>query len=400
MKTFQYVGINKQGKRVSGVLKVNSEQELEHTLAKQEIDLLKAKFKRQKSSPYFTTKVSRAEIISITFQLEHLLRAGVPLLEVLEDLKDSYEKDAIKSMLSTIYESLKGGRLFSEALADYKKVFGNIYIALVKVGEQTGNLETILLNLGQMLKWEDELISKAKKVLIYPAIVSVVVLVVVMLMMLFVVPQLLGFIASMGGELGAATTALIWTSDQVQNYWMELLLTPVVVLLAAKWLRNQSPKFQRKMDYFVLKIPLIGEVLHKLHLARIANAMAVMAHSGIGFTDNLRLARFTAGNHYLQENLAQSIEMIEQGQPIYIAFEQCQVFPSMAVRMVKVGELSGAMAASLENISYFYDREAKERIEKLEPTIEPFLTVVIGGIVGWVMLAVLGPIYDSMILIS
>ncbi|BCN93932.1 type II secretion system protein F [Thiomicrorhabdus immobilis] len=395
MENYHYTGINKYGKRVNGVLPATNEQELEQKLIKSNIDLLSYKKQSSSFSLLGKAKVTRKDIIGMTIQLEQLLRAGVPLLEIINDLKDHFESDAVKEMLANIYESMEGGATFSEALKQFEKEFGEVYVSLVSVGEKTGQLEDILLDLANMLKWEDELVSKAKKVMIYPAIVATVVIAVVILMMLFVVPELLGFITSMGGELGFATIALIATSGFIQNYIVEIFVVPMILIFLLKWWRKQSDEFKTKTDEMTLHLWIVGPVLYKLKLARIANSLAVMYGAGVSFPEALRMSSVIAGNKYLEGNINQAVRMIEEGKPIYESFDEASVFPSMAVRMIKVGELSGGMDTALKNVSYFYDREAKEMIEKIEPTIEPILTVVMGFVVGWVMIAVLGPIYDT-----
>ncbi|VAW47831.1 Type II secretory pathway, component PulF [hydrothermal vent metagenome] len=393
MQNYHYSGINKFGKRVSGTLPASNEQELELKLKKSNIDLLSSR--KQSSLFKGKSKVPRKDIIGLTFQLEQLMKAGVPLMDILDDLKDNFENDAVKEMLASIYEAMEGGNTFSEALREYENVFGEVYVSLVSVGEKTGKLEEILVNLAEMLKWEDELISKAKKVMIYPAIVATVVIGVVILMMLFVVPELVGFISSMGGELGFATVALIATSEFIQEYILELFLVPIIGIVAYKVARKKSPNFKFKTDEMSLGLPIVGAVLYKLKLARIANSLAVMYSAGVSFPDSLRMASIIAGNKYLEQNILNSVQLIENGKPIFEAFDEADVFPPMAIRMVKVGELSGGMDTSLKNVSYFYDREAKELIDKIEPAIEPILTVVMGAVVGWIMIAVLGPIYDT-----
>ncbi|WP_029408083.1 type II secretion system F family protein [Thiomicrorhabdus sp. Milos-T2] len=395
MENYNYTGINKYGKRVNGVLPAANEQELEQKLIKSQIDLLSYKKQSSSFSLLGKPKVTRKDIIGMTIQLEQLLRAGVPLLEIIDDLKDNFESDAVKEMLANIYESMEGGSTFSESLRNFEDDFGEVYISLVSVGEQTGQLEDILLDLANMIKWEDELISKAKKVMIYPAIVATVVIAVVILMMLFVVPELLGFITSMGGELGFATVALIATSGFIQEYILEIFLVPIVTVFLFKWWRKQSEDFKLKTDEMSLHLWIVGPVIYKLKLARIANSLAVMYGAGVSFPDSLRMSSVIAGNKYLETNINNAVRMIEEGKPIYESFEEASVFPKMAVRMIKVGELSGGMDTALKNVSYFYDREAKELIEKIEPAIEPILTVVMGFVVGWVMIAVLGPIYDT-----
>ncbi|MDG6773941.1 type II secretion system F family protein [Thiomicrorhabdus sp. ZW0627] len=395
MENYRYTGVNRFGKRVNGVMPAANAKDLSQRLAKKNIDLISSKKQSGGLFGLRKTKVSRKDMISITFQFEQLLKAGVPLMEIIDDLRESYENDAVKEMLAGIYDSMQGGSTFSDALREYEDVFGNVYISLVSVGENTGRLDAILSDLANMLKWEDELISKAKKVMIYPAIVATVVIGVVILMMVFVVPELLGFIRSMGGELGFATISLIATSEFIQDYLLELFITPIVIYMILKWWRSKSENFKIKSDEKLLKVSIIGPVIYKLKLARIANSLAVMYGAGVSFTDSLKMTSAVAGNAYLERNIEYAVHFIQEGRPIHEAFQEAQVFPSMAIRMIRVGESSGQMDEALKNISYFYDREAKELIEKIEPTIEPILTMVMGFIVGWVMLAVLGPIYDT-----
>jgi len=395
MQNFKYTGINRYGKRVKGVVSANDQVDLNQKLRKQHINLVSSSKQGSGLFSRSKTKVSRKELIFITFQLAQLLKAGVPLLEVIDDLKNSIESESAKDMLAEIYEMMQGGSTFSEALTTYRKVFGNVYVALVSVGENTGKLDHILTNLGEMLKWEDELASKAKKVMIYPAIVATVVIAVVILMMLFVVPELLGFITSMGGELGFATIALIATSAFIQAYIVELFVVPIIVVYLFKWWRSKSEKFTLKTDELMLRVSIIGPIIHKLKLARVANTLAVMYGAGISFTESMKMSSTVAGNAYLKRNIDFAVQLIQEGKPIHEAFESAEVFPKLAISMIKVGENSGQMDEALSNISYFYDREAKEMIEKIEPAIEPILTVIMGFVVGWVMIAVLGPIYDT-----
>lgn len=395
MQNYRYTGINRFGKRVNGVMPAANAKDLNQRLLKKNINLISSKKQSNNFLSFTKTKVTRKDIISITFQFEQLLKAGVPLMEIIEDLRDSYEGDAVKEMLAGIHDAMQGGSTFSDALREYEKVFGNVYISLVSVGESTGKLDQILADLAGMLKWEDELISKAKKVMIYPAIVATVVIGVVILMMVFVVPELLGFIKSMGGELGFATIALIATSEFISEYLLELFVVPIAIFMAIKWWRSKSENFKIKSDEKLLKVSIIGPVIYKLKLARIANALAVMYGAGVSFTESLKMTSTVAGNTYLERNIDYAVNLIQEGMSINEAFEEAKVFPSMAIRMIKVGENSGQMDEALRNVSYFYDREAKEMIEKIEPTIEPILTVVMGFVVGWVMIAVLGPIYDT-----
>ena len=396
MKDYSYTGINQSGKRVSGILKANNDHDVEHRLKNSKITVLTYKEKQKSSFSSLTKKrIKKKDVVTVTTQLRQLLSAGVPLMEILEDLRETYENETVREMLSSIYEDMEGGSSFSEALTTYESDFGPVYISLVSVGEKTGQLDKILRKLEKMIKWELALASKAKKVIIYPAIVAFVVIGVVLLMMLFVVPQLVTFIEGMGGELGFATIALIATSSFIQEYILLILIFPFVFSAVIKYSLANSKEFRAKFDYFVLKIGIIGPVIYNLKIARLASSLGIMYSSGIGITDSLSLSRNVLENKYLEANVIESIAMIEEGGKIYESLQEANVFPSMAIRMIKVGELSGNMDESLDNISEHYETEAKDLIDKIEPAIEPLLTIIMAVVVGWVMIAVLGPVYDT-----
>lgn len=396
MIVYKYSGINRFGKRVKGEVQANNIQDLEQRLRTSNITVLSFK---EKSKPLFSflqkKRVSKRDIITITVQIRQLLGAGVALMDILDDLRETYENETVREMLSSVYEDMEGGSSLSEALKTYEKEFGPVYVSLVSVGEKTGQLEQLLKRLEEMMKWEESLASKAKKVMIYPSIVALVVVGVVLMMMLFVVPELVSFIEEMEGELGFATIALIATSAFIQKNIMLIMISPFIIVALLKYLLNYSEKFKEKFDYAILKIKIIGPVLYNLKIARLASSLSVMYASGVSFTDSLRMSVNVLNNRYLEKNIVLAVTLIEDGSKIYEAFQKANIFPSMAIRMIKVGEVSGNMDESLLNISDYYDAEAKNMIEKIEPSIEPILTIVMAAVVGWVMVAVLGPIYDT-----
>ncbi len=396
MIVYKYSGINRFGKRVKGEVQANNIQDLEQRLRTSNITVLSFK---EKSKPLFSflqkKRVSKRDIITITVQIRQLLGAGVALMDILDDLRETYENETVREMLSSVYEDMEGGSSLSEALKTYEKEFGPVYVSLVSVGEKTGQLEQLLKRLEEMMKWEESLASKAKKVMIYPSIVALVVVGVVLMMMLFVVPELVSFIEEMEGELGFATIALIATSAFIQKNIMLIMISPFIIVALLKYLLNYSEKFKEKFDYAILKIKIIGPVLYNLKIARLASSLSVMYASGVSFTDSLRMSVNVLNNRYLEKNIVLAVTLIEDGSKIYEAFQKANIFPSMAIRMIKVGEVSGNMDEALLNISDYYDAEAKNMIEKIEPSIEPILTIVMAAVVGWVMVAVLGPIYDT-----
>lgn len=394
IKNYSYQGINSAGERVTGTGRAASESELEIRLARAGIDLLSVREQRQVSFSLGGSRVKLRDIVALTIQLEQLLRAGLSLMDVLNDMAGSTENRALREILSDIYDQMEGGKSFSDALMSYPQYFDKVFVYLVKVGEDSGNLETTLGQLAAMKKWQDELQAKAKKIMIYPSILLVVITAVFMFMMVFVVPDIVKFVTDMGGELGASTVALIATSDFVIAYWHLILLTPFFLYTGIKTMLKTSPPFRLHWDRMVLKIPLFGEIIRKIKLARMANTIGVMYSSGISLPDIIRRVRNIMGNAVLERALDRVGTSINDGRTIHESFEMTNEFPPLVTRMIKVGENTGRMDEAMNNISYFYDREAKEMIERIEPAIEPLLTVMMAIIIGWVMSAVLGPVYD------
>jgi len=394
MNKYIYTGINHFGKRVTGEMPAANIQDLEQRLRAAKIDLLSY---RQKGRGFGLSRpsIKKQDIITLTSELRMLLGAGVPLMEIIDDERLNYPNDAVRDMMASVYESMEGGESLSKALEPYRELFGEVYLSLVQVGETTGQLEEVLDDLESMMIWQQALASKAKKIMIYPAIVGLVVIGVVILMMLFVVPQLVTFIQEMQGDLGGATLALIATSEFIQNNIVWILIFPFVLFFLIKQARQKILPFRLWMDEKLLKIKLIGPIMHKLKIARMTNTLATMNRAGVGFIESLLLSQKVVNNQFMESRIALAQRMIEDGRQIHEAFEESELVPSMALRIIKAGEQSGKMADALENVSRVYDKQAKDLIEKIEPAIEPILTVVMAIVVGWVMMAVLGPVYDT-----
>ncbi|GAB6033847.1 type II secretion system F family protein [Galenea microaerophila] len=394
MEKYVYTGINQFGRRIQGEMPAANPRDLEQRLLSNKIELITYKLQK-KGFKLTRTSIKTQDLITLTSELRMLLEAGVPLMSVIDDERQNYPNDAVREMMASVYESMEGGESFSQALEPYRALFGDVYLSLVSVGEKTGQLDKVLADLESMMTWQQALISKAKKIMIYPSIVGVVIILVIILMMVFVVPQIISFVKEMQGELGFATKSLIATSNFVQHHIVEILLTPILLFFGVKWAKQKIPSFSRWLDEHLLKIKLIGPIIYKLKLARMANTLATMSRAGVGFLDSLELSKKVVNNDFMENQITVSRQLIADGRHIYEAFTVTELMPAMALRIIKAGEESGKMDQALENISRIYDKQAKDLIEKIEPAIEPALTVIMAVLVGWVMIAVLGPVYDT-----
>ena len=231
--------------------------------------------------------------------------------------------------------------------------------------------------------------------MIYPAFVGSIVLIVTMFLMIYLVPQMIGFIKGTGQAIPLQTRILIHVSGFFIDYWWAVLAAPVIAFAGIKLAIARSPGFRYRFDDFKLHLPLLGPIQHKIILSRFASIFAMMYSAGITILDCIKTSEEVAGNLVIKEALERAGQQIAEGKNVSTAFQDVGLFPPLVIRMLRVGESSGKLDNALLNVSYFYNRDVKDAIGKVEVMIEPAMTVILGALLGWVMLSVLGPIYDS-----
>jgi len=395
MPLFSYKAIDAGGKSVAGRLDAVNLFDLEQRLARMELDLVAGSPASDMSRLLGGGKVKRQDLINFCFHLEQLASAGVPLVEGLADLRDSVENLRFREVVSGLIEAIQGGQSLSQALADYPSVFSKVFISLVRSGEQTGKLAEVLKSLTESLKWEDELAAQTKKLALYPAFVGGIVLVVTFFLMIYLVPQMTAFIRNMGQEIPLQTRILMAVSSFFVDYWWAILAAPFAAWGALKLAMRSNPRVAYAVDHYKISMPLLGPILRKIILSRFASSFAMMYSSGITVLDSIRSCEEIVGNLTLERALRRAGQQIAEGKNLTAAFQDLAVFPPLVIRMMRIGEATGKLDTALLNVSYFYNREVREAISRTQAMIEPALTVLLGAILGWVMLAVLGPVYDA-----
>ena len=393
MTLHAYKAMNAGGGIVHGRMDAINPVDLELRLRRIGLDLISGD-PVSTGSLFPGARVPRLELINFCFHLEQLTRAGVPLIDGLADLRDSVTHPRFREVIAGMIESIEGGRTLSRAMAEYPRVFDGVFVSLIRAGEDSGNLPAVLGNLIASIKWQDELAAHARKLVMYPAFLGAVVIGVTLFMMIYLVPRMASFIRNLGQELPMQTRLLIMTSDFFVGYGHLLVGLPVAVAIVVALFVRGNPRARRHVDAFKLGLPLVGDIQRKIILSRFASLFAMMYASGISVLDALRATEDAVGNLVIKDGLKRVGEMIGEGQGISEAFRNAGLFPPLVLRMLRVGESSGGLDTALINVSYFYNRDVKESIERVRGMIEPVLTLVVGVVLGWVMLAVLGPIYD------
>jgi len=390
---YTYKAVNPDGRMIFGRIDALNVVDLEMRLRRMELDLVNGEPVSNRSL-FGSSGVPRRELIHFCFHLEQLARAGVPILEGMSDLRDSLEHPRFREVVASLIESIDGGQTLSQAMEGQRKVFNKVFISLIRAGEATGRLPEVLQSLTESMKWEDELASQTKKIVMYPAFVGSIVLAATIFLMVYMVPQLKQFVKNMGQVLPLQTQVLFFISDQLVAYWYVVLLLPLLLVIGAQVLLRTNPAARLRFDDIKLKLPLVGDILRKIILARFANTFALLYSSGIPILDSIRTTQDVVGNRVVRQGLRRVEQLIIEGQNVTAAFHSIGFFPPLVIRMLRVGESTGRLDDALLNVSYFYNRDVKESVEKVQQLIEPMLTVLLGSLLGWIMLSVLGPVYD------
>ena len=394
MAAFQYFAVDQKGSHVRGRMDATNENDLEQRLRRMGLDLVTSRQKSSAALFSLAKKVSRQDLINFCFHLEQISRSGIPLFEGLADLADSTDNKSFREIISAMHEDMQGGKLLSEAMAQHPAVFDHLFTSLIRTGEQTGNMEEVLRDLATTQRWQDELVGKTKLLLLYPSMVLVVVTGVIFFLMLYLVPKLVSFIATMNQTLPLQTKILIGISNVFSAYWPLLLGLPLLLLFVLVTAVQQNAKARLYWDYFKLNIPLIGPALQQLLMARFANYFALLYRSGITILDALAACEGVVANRYVANGLQRAAQQVSAGESLTESLRNLGLFPPLVIRMMRIGETTGALDEALLNVGHYYRRSVEEWIERALKLLQVGLTLFLASILAFIIYAVLSPIYD------
>jgi type IV pilus assembly protein PilC len=397
MTIYRYRAVTDLGVVRTGQTDALNLPDLEARLTQSQLELIEAHIRPVSMSIGWGGGPTSKDLITFCLHLAQVTRAGISLLDGLVDLVDDAEHPRFRVTLGALVSAIQSGTGLADALAAYPKIFDQTFIALVRAGEHSGNISETFQKLADSLKWRDELRSSFKKLLIYPAFGMTVIVGVFLFLMIYLVPQLSGFIRTMsGGQLPLQTAILLGISSFLVSHWWILVALPAVTgsaLVLA--MRFASEALRTKFDGLKLRLPLIGATLQKISLARFSSTLGMLYASSIPVLAALELSAGAAGNRTISRAVIESQAKIAEGMTIADSFESAGLFPRLVIRMLRIGESTGELDKSLANVSYFYDREIVDSIKNVQALIEPVLTVFMGSILGWLILSMLGPLYDT-----
>jgi type IV pilus assembly protein PilC len=393
MATFQYKAVDRTGRAARGSLDAMNDVDLELRLRRMGLDMISYRAVEPRSIQSLGA-VKRQDVINLVFDLEQISRAGIPMLDGLRDLRDGMENPRLREILTSVVEDMEGGRMLSQCLGQHPAIFNNVFVSLVRAGEQSGQMTEVLENLGITLRMQDELAAQTRRLLVYPSVVLLVVLAVMAFLFTYLVPQVTGLLRTMGIALPLQTRVMIGVSEIVRGYWPLLLALPAVAGVAAVSLVRTNDRARLAWDYVKLHVPITGPLLQKVIMARFANVFALLYRSGITILEALRTSEAIVDNRVIGDSIARATSQINAGVSLTDAFRDLGTFPPLVIRMLRVGEATGALDTALANVTYFYNRDVRESIERGLKLLEPALIFVLGMSLLLIMWAVLSPVYD------
>jgi len=398
MPAFVWEGRTRGGELRNGLMEAKDIAEVEQRLRSQAITPEKVKKKPfQFKLPKMPGLggVGLKDLVIFTRQFSTMIDAGLPLVQCLEILGTQSENKTFKTILLDIKETVEGGSTFAEALKKHPKVFDELYVNLVAAGEVGGILDTILSRLAVYIEKNQKLRKKVKSAMVYPICILIVAVVVLMVLLYYVIPVFEKMFADFGSKqaLPAVTQNLIDLSQWMRKNWYIVFGTLIGVPIAIHYFKKH-PKGRYLWDKMMLKAPIIGNLLRKVAVAKFTRTLGTMVSSGVPILDALDIVAKSAGNKVVEEGIYYAREKISEGKTMAEPLAESKVFPGMVVQMIAVGENTGALDQMLNKIADFYDEEVDAAVDALTSLMEPLMLVVLGGMVGYFMIAMYLPIFE------
>ncbi len=396
MPEFNWQAKTAQGEVKKGTMEAGSPDAVHAALRRQGLNPTKVKAKSKEikiSIPGFKEKVGERDIVIFTRQFATMIDAGLPLVQCLEILSSQAENKTLGKTLDTVQSDVEGGSTFAEALGRHPRVFDELYVNMVAAGEAGGILDTILSRLAAYIEKAMALKKKVKSAMVYPLTILVVAGGVIAILMVFVIPKFADMFTGMGGELPVLTKMVINMSDFAASFKMVILIGAFFAFSAVFKKYYATEKGKRRMDGIFLRTPVLGPLTRKVAVAKFTRTLGTMLSSGVPLLDALDICARTSGNKVVEEAVYFTKDSISEGKTIAEPLEESGVFPPMVVQMISVGEATGALDAMLNKIADFYDEEVDTAVDALTSLMEPVMMVFLGGVIGFVVIAMYLPIF-------
>ncbi len=393
LQTFAWVGTDKRGVKLKGDELGKNENAVKAELRRRGINPSNVAVKKAGLFGSGGGSVKPRDIAIVARQLATMMQAGVPLVQTFEILASGTNNMALKKLLSAIKMDIEGGSSLAEALARHPMQFDELFVNLTRAGEQAGVLDTILGTVASYKENMEAIKGKIKKALFYPAAVFAVAIIVSAILLIFVVPQFEAVFKGFGAELPAFTQMIVHASEFMVGYWWLALMIVGGAITGFVFAMRSSWAFRRFVDRMMLKIPVVGTILHQSAIARFARTLAITFKAGVPLVEALDTVAGATGNIIYSDAVKRIKDDVAVGHQLNLGMRQTQLFPNMVVQMTAIGEEAGALDTMLVKVAEFYEQEVNNAVDSLASLIEPFIMVVIGTLVGGLVIGMYLPIF-------
>jgi type IV pilus assembly protein PilC len=390
MPTFAYTARTLGGELKSATMDAGSRDEVVAQLRKQKLIVVKVDEERAKK---MRGRVKTRDVVIFTRQFATMINAGLPLVQALDILSKQSESPVLKDVVRQVVYDVESGNTVADALRRHPKVFTDLYVNMVAAGEAGGILDTILLRLATFLEKNDALVGKVKSAMIYPAVIMSVAVIAIAILLIFVIPVFKSMFDSVSLALPLPTRIVMGASDALKHYWY-LIFGSIAGLVIALKKYYDTPSGKLRIDKFMLRVPVLGDLLRKSAVSRFTRTLGTLISSGVSILDGLEITAKTAGNQVIHNAIMESRSSIAGGDTIAAPLQKSAVFPPMVISMIAVGEQTGGLDEMLTKIADFYDTEVDTAVGGLLSLMEPIMIVFLGVIVGGMVVAMYLPIFD------
>jgi len=388
--TFVWEGINKAGVKIRGENQAINENFLRAELRRQGIS---PKNIKKKSKKIGGAKIKAVDIAQFARQLTTMMRAGVPMVQALELISAGHEKPAMRELIQKITRDIEGGADLAGALAAHPQYFDDLFVNLIRAGEQAGTLEDMIDKVATYKEKTEAMKAKVKKAMMYPLMVIIAAVVVSTIMLIWVIPTFKEVFEGFGADLPAFTLWVISLSEWLQANWYWPLGIIITTIIAFKEARKRSEKFRHFVDRTTLKIPVMGTIINKSSVARFSRTLATMFAAGVPLVEAMDAVAGATGNVVYEKATMQMKEDTAKGVQLYVAMTTTQQFPSMVVQMTKIGEEAGRLEEMLDRVADYFEEQVDDLVDNLAKQIEPMIMAVLGVLVGGLVVAMYLPIF-------
>ena len=397
MPKFKYVARDAMGNKVEDEISAKSQAAAMQTLKKSRLTVLT--ISEVKSSLFNLSfnkpkpRAKAADLVIFTRQFSTMVEAGLPVVEILDILLEQTDDPGFKMVVSDVRSEVRGGSDLSTAMSRYPKVFAPLYVNLIKAGEASGDLDIILKRLAVYLEKNASLRRKIISAMTYPSVSLALIIAITVGLLVFIVPMFQDIFSKLGADLPLPTKIVVAISDTMLERWY-MVAGVMIAIGVGIWMSNKSPRGRYIMDSIKLKSPVVGELFQKVALSRFSRTFSTMLRSGVPMLGSLEIVASTAGNGVVEEAVLASRDAVRQGESLAAPLSESSVFPPMVVRMISVGERTGALETLLEKVADFYDEQVDAAVETLTSIIEPVMIGLMGIIVGFIVIALFLPILE------